>query len=149
MIIDSLDNMYRYLGAIPQLGTVISILKKVDLKTLPCGQYKTTNPLVRYNVFEYDANALEAEKQEIHERDMDVQIDISGEEGYLAAVETGEITEEYDAEKDASFQKVDPRVSFKGDPSMFTIFFPGEPHTASLKVGEGYKIKKCVFKVIF
>lgn len=149
MIIDSLDNMYRYIGAIPQLGTVISTLKKVDLKTLPCGQYKTTNPQVRYNVFEYDANAIEAEKQEIHERDMDVQIDIYGEEGYLAAVGMGEVIEEYDSEKDAAFQKVDPRISFRGDSSLFTIFFPGEPHTASLKVGEGYKIKKCVFKIIF
>ena len=150
MIIDSLDNMYKYAGALPQLMTVIETLKKVDLKTLPVGQYRTANPLVRYNVMEFDIDSTEPVKQEIHEKEIDVQIDIEGKEGFVTSFRTGELTEAYDDERDAAFQKVDSRVTFVGDPTMFALFFPGEPHTSLLRVGDkGYHLKKCVFKLIY
>ncbi len=150
MIIDSIDNMYRYIGAVPQLSTVIETLRRVDFSTLPVGQYKTANPLVRYNVMEFDIDSTEPVKQEIHEKEIDVQIDISGAERFVTSFREGEVTEAYDGERDAAFQKVDERVVFTGDPGMFAIFFPGEPHTSLLRVGEkNYHLKKCVFKLIY
>ena len=149
MIIDKLDNLGRYAGALKELKTVQKILSEVDFASLPVGQYKSDDERVRYNVFSYTTDNESSPKAEYHEKEIDLQILISGEEKMdLSANLNDEVVDPYNPLSDAGFVKNDKDVAYFAKPGYFAIFFPHEPHAPSLKWKESSVVKKVVFKIL-
>lgn len=149
MIIDQLENLGTYVPTLPQLKTVIEVLQSGVLKTQALGNYKTANPSVRYNLFTYQTEKTEADQYEIHRKEIDVQILISGFERMEIAKRTGlEPTTEYIEEKDAFFAKGEKLVSYHAKQESFAIFLPGEPHAPNLVDGVSTTVVKVVFKLL-
>jgi biofilm protein TabA len=149
MILDQLTNLHRYIPALPALETVSSILESGVLKTQEFGSYKTNDPRVRYNLFTYTTEKQRAEVYEVHRKEIDVQILLSGfERMEIADSSTLEVTHPYDEAKDALFGPAQSKVTFHADPSVFALFFPGEPHGPNLIDTESSTVVKVVFKVL-
>lgn len=150
MIIDSITKLSRYAKAVPGLDTVVKIYNSLDWSQVPVGQYTTDDPLVRYNVFTYDAAAEVAEKAEYHRRDIDVQIILSGSEYMELSCELNDdVIADYDEKIEAGFIKNKGIVRYFADSGKFALFFPGEPHATSIKPSDGVSaVKKVVFKII-
>lgn len=149
MILDQLTNLSRYIPALPALETVASILSSGVLKTQEFGSYKTEDPRVRYNLFTYTTEKQVADVYEVHRKEIDVQILLSGHERMeIADPETLKVTKPYDEAKDALFGPAQSNVTFHADPSGFALFFPGEPHAPNLIDGESTTVVKVVFKVL-
>lgn len=149
MIIDRIEHLHVYTPAMPQLKEVIAILESGTLDTLPLGSYTTEDPTLRYIIMSYETVLEDPELYEIHRRDADVQILLSGCERMDTADREGFVTTvAYDEAKDALFGEGRKNASYHADRDHFAIFFPGEPHAPNLIDGEERTVKKVVFKVI-
>ncbi len=149
MIIDRIENLSRYALLLPQLNTIISLIEGGTLHTLPLGSYTTDDPSLRYVIMRYETVLEEPELYEIHRRDADVQILLSGRERMDVADREGFVTTvEYDQSKDALFGTGRKTVSYHADTSHFVLFFAGEPHAPNLIDSEERAVKKVVFKII-
>ena len=149
MIIDKLSDLRRYVPALPDLEIVCSILESGVLKNQSFGSYKTDNPKVRYNLFTYHTEKIESDIYEIHRKEVDVQILLSGFERMEIASKDGlETVREYDTDKDALFSKGKKAVSYHADTSTFALFFPGEPHAPNLVDAAPTEVVKVVFKIL-
>ncbi|HAP57561.1 MAG TPA: YhcH/YjgK/YiaL family protein, partial [Sphaerochaeta sp.] len=106
MIIDKLSDLRRYIPSLPALETVCSILESGVLKDQSFGSYTTDNPSVRYNLFTYHTEKTESDIYEIHQKEVDVQILLSGFERMDIASKDGlQTVQEYDRAKEAMFSK--------------------------------------------
>lgn len=149
MIIDVLDNMERYINAVPNLKKVLEIISRTDFHTIPDGQYTTDNPNVRYNVFSYATDVMFSEKAEFHNKEIDVQILVDGNEKMdLSPVCIGRELVPYSEEKEAGFVQNIGIVSYMATSGFFALFFPGEPHATSLRLEKPSNVKKVVFKLL-
>ncbi|MGE4583692.1 MAG: YhcH/YjgK/YiaL family protein [Sphaerochaeta sp.] len=149
MIIDHVAQLERYIPVLPPLETVVTVLREGKLATLPYGSYHTENPRVRYNLFAYDTEKTQSETYEIHKKEVDVQILLSGRERMdIADANHLILTAEYDPAKDASFAKGRALVSYHADTSTFALFFPGEPHAPNLVDEVPTHVVKVVFKIL-
>ncbi len=149
MIIDKLSDLGRYVPSLPALETVCTILGSGVLKTQAFGSYKTDNPSVRYNLFTYHTEKTESDIYEIHRKEIDVQILLSGFERMDIASKDGlETVQEYDPAKEAMFSKGRKQVSYHADTTTFALFFTGEPHAPNLVDGQPTEVVKVVFKIL-
>ncbi|NLE16773.1 MAG: DUF386 family protein [Spirochaetales bacterium] len=149
MIIDKLSDLRRYIPSLPALETVCSVLESGILKTQSFGSYKTDNPSVRYNLFTYHTEKTASDIYEIHQKEVDVQILLSGFERMDIASKDGlQTIEEYNPAKDALFSKGNKAVSYHADTTTFALFFPGEPHAPNLVDGKPTEVVKVVFKIL-
>jgi len=149
MIIDKLSDLRRYIPSLPALETVCSVLESGILKTQSFGSYKTDNPSVRYNLFTYHKEKTASDIYEIHQKEVDVQILLSGFERMDIASKDGlQTIEEYNPAKDALFSKGNKAVSYHADTTTFALFFPGEPHAPNLVDGKPTEVVKVVFKIL-
>ncbi|MDY4609169.1 MAG: YhcH/YjgK/YiaL family protein [Sphaerochaetaceae bacterium] len=149
MIIDFIANILRYEKTLPQLRAVYQVIQSGALENVEVGQYKTDNPKVRYNVFTYDTEKDAADMYEIHEREIDVQILLEGQERMdIAWASPIDIVVPYDSSKDAAFVTGKLCTSYHAAPGKVAIFFPGEPHAPNLKDGTPNTVKKVVFKLL-
>ncbi len=149
MIIDRIENLSKYIPALPQLKEVVAILESGALSALPLGGYPCDDPSLRYSIMSYETEPAEAKAYEIHRRDADVQILLAGRERMDAAdSESFHATGEYSAERDIVFGSGRKIASYHADPSLFVIFFPGEPHAPGITDGDDRAVKKVVFKII-
>ena len=101
------------------------------------------------NVNEYNSNENKDGAYEAHEKWIDVQMIISGEEDIRYAKRSfGEIKTEYNPNIDALFMNVasgyDVLGLYKGN---FAVFFPEDLHLPGLAKDKSMPIKKYVFKI--
>ena len=83
MIFDSLDRLSLYAKDFPALKTADAILKE-DLLSKEPGSYTTDDPNCRYNIVHYKTHVGHKDF-EIHQREADLQIMLSGGEIMKAA----------------------------------------------------------------
>ena len=143
MIVDKIENMKNY----PILAETVEALNKYGFDA-PKGSHKISDTLV-LNVNEYNSNENKDGAYEAHEKWIDVQMIISGEEDIRCAKRSvGEIITEYNPDCDALFMTVkgdyDNVGLYKGN---FAVFFPDEHHLPGLAKDKSMSIKKYVFKV--
>lgn len=149
MIIDYVSNLTKYEETLPSIKKIVEIIKSGVLDNIEIGQYKSDDPKVRYNVFEYDTVNEMSETFEIHQKEIDVQIILEGHERMDIAWATPTIiVKPYDSNSDAAFVKGELCSTLYTGTARFVIFFPGEPHAPSLKDYATCKVKKVVFKVL-
>jgi YhcH/YjgK/YiaL family protein len=150
MIIDQLSELSRYVTVLPGLEKVVEIVKSGVLDSIELGQYKTEDPRVRYNVFTYETKNDFSDEYEIHRKEADVQILLSGREKMEVSPRTPLVeTQAYSEAKDVSFASGQTLVTYHAANDTFALYFPGEPHAPNLTDKTPSTIKKIVFKVLF
>ena len=147
MIFDSLDNLARYETFIPALKAVRHILGAEALHEKAPGSYRTDVPGCRYNIAQYET-CPGSKAFEIHRKEADVQIMLSGTERMEGAPRSlSDQAGPYDEGADAAMAEGTGCVSFTAVPGYFAVFLPGEPHAPGLAAGNAATVKKAVFKL--
>lgn len=147
MILDSLKNLERYYALSPRLKVVFDFLSTADLASLGVGRHDIDGDNVFVNVSELELRSLDAAHLEVHNRYMDVQVVVGGEEifGWSDRDDCHVAEGEFDTERDILFYSDKPQTFYKVRPGQFTILLPNDAHAPML--GEG-SVKKLIFKVL-
>jgi biofilm protein TabA len=145
MIIDKTAQLERYAPLDERLQMVAQALKTLP-KDIPDGRYPLSDDVTMLIQVRTTAK-LESGLFETHERFIDVQVILEGEE-VLSFAELNDlaVSQPYDTDKDIAF------YSGQGDlavirAGMFYLMYPGEAHKCCCHHAEGLPLKKAVFKI--
>ena len=100
MVIDTLDNLGKYVGLNPLFADVVAFLKNNDLNALEAGKHFIKDKDLFVNIQVAKGRSKEAATLETHINMIDIQIPLDGEEtfGYTPLCDLPAF--EYNAEKD-------------------------------------------------
>lgn len=145
MIIDTLDNLEKYVGLNPLFQDVVDYIKANDLNAHEPGKVEIKGKDLFVNYAIAKGKTKDVAKIESHDVMIDIQIPLSCPEtmGYTPRQELPE--EEYNAEKDITFYKGLAKDYVTIFPGSFVIFFPQDGHAPC--VSDEAEIKKVIFKV--
>ena len=146
MIIDNIENSQRVAALHPAFERVFAFLRTCDLQSLPVGRIDWDGDAVYLKVEEPQARTREMASLERHERYIDIQLPLVGQEAYgwtpLQNLQAPDIP--YNAETDCAFYHAPLSVVFPLAVGEFVVFFPEDAHAPC--IGEGY-LRKIVVKV--
>ena len=145
MICDTLEHLSLYRGFHKNLDTAITFLTACDLNTLPLGRIEVDGENVFINVMDADLRDADGAAFEYHRRYADLQIDITGGEGWGYTNEPGEEVDEYTV--DCGFQDSASVVSGALGEGRFVLFFPTELHKPGLVQDGCANVRKAVVKI--
>jgi YhcH/YjgK/YiaL family protein len=146
MVIDTIENLEKYVTLNPLFKDVVEFLKNNDLNTLEEGKHFIKDKDLFVNIQMAKGKTKEEAKLETHKRMIDIQIPISACEtfGYTPL---GDLpAEEYNDEKDITKYAILAETYFTLKPGEFAIFFPQDGHAPC--VSSEPQIKKAIFKVL-
>ena len=146
MIIDTIENLGKYVTLNPLFADVVEFLKNNDLQTIEEGKHFIKDKDLFVNIQVAKGKTQEAAVLETHIEMIDIQIPITCEEtfGYTPLCDLPDF--EYNAEKDITKYgdtKAQTYVTVK--PGQFVIFFPQDGHAPCI-INQS-EIKKAIFKV--
>ena len=146
MIIDTIENLGKYVTLNPLFADVVEFLKNNDLQTIEEGKHFIKDKDLFVNIQAAKGKTQEAAVLETHIEMIDIQIPITCEEtfGYTPLCDLPDF--EYNAEKDITKYgdtKAQTYVTVK--PGQFVIFFPQDGHAPCI-INQP-EIKKAIFKV--
>ncbi len=147
MITDKLEFYNIYTRISDRIATAMMYLLTSDLKALAPGTYIVEEDEIFALVSEYRTKLPDELKWESHNKFVDIQVMIEGEEKMgFAPLETMKVTEQYNEDKDVQI------LEGTGDyvtarPGSFTMFFPHDAHQPGIAIGQACKVKKVVLKV--
>lgn len=146
MIIDTIDNLGKYVALNPLFADVVDFLKCHDLNTMEAGKYPIKEKDLFLNLQMAKGRSQEAAVLETHVEMIDIQIPISGDEtfGYTPLSDLPSF--DYNAEKDITkYGETKAQTYVTVKPGQFAIFFPQDGHAPCItNVPE---IKKAIFKI--
>lgn len=145
MVVDTLDNLEKYVSLNPLFEEVVKFIKENDLNKLEAGKHFIKDKDLFVNITTAHGKTADEAILETHKNMLDIQIPLDNNEtyGYLPLADLPEA--EYNAEKDVtkySGAKAETYVNCK--PGEFAIFWPQDGHQPC--IGEG-DIHKAIFKV--
>ena len=146
MIIDTIENLGKYVALNPLFADVIEFLKNNDLRTMEEGKYPIKDKNLFLSVQVAKQRTKESAFIETHIEMVDIQIPISCAEtyGYSPLCDLPEF--EYDAELDMTkYGDTKPQTYVTIKPGQFVIFFPQDGHAPCII--DELEIKKVIFKV--
>ena len=145
MICDTLDQLHLYKGFHKNLDTAIEFLAAHPLDTLPLGRTEVDGDEVFINVMDADLKPHTGSHAEYHRLYADLQIDLTGGEGWgyttLPGEEAGEFT------GDIGFRTSPDAVSGTLGEGRFVLFFPGELHKPGVARPGCARVRKAVVKI--
>ena len=146
MIIDTIENLGKYVTLNPLFADVVEFLKNNNLQTIEEGKHFIKDKDLFVNIQVAKGKTQDAAVLETHIEMIDIQIPITCEEtfGYTPLCDLPDF--EYNAEKDITKYgdtKAQTYVTVK--PGQFVIFFPQDGHAPCI-VNQP-EIKKAIFKV--
>jgi len=147
MIIDKLTGAEKYYGLHKSFKTAFDYLTSTDLNAIEVGKYEVAEGIkVIVSDNEGKTAAVAAEKFECHNKNIDIQVCIRGNEtiGWKPRTDCTQPKGEYSDEKDVLFYADAPDMHFSLKDGQFVIFYPEDVHAPM--IGEGL-IKKLVVKV--
>jgi YhcH/YjgK/YiaL family protein len=146
MIIDSLDNLERYVLLNPLFAEAVKFVKAHDLNLLEVGKTELKGKDLTVSIAKITPKTNGEAKLETHNEYIDIQIPLSGVEimGYTAKKDCMPADAPYNKEKDVTFfdGSADSYIAVK--PGMFAVFFPQDGHAPGISSVE---MKKAVIKV--
>ena len=146
MIIDTISNLYKYVGLNPLFADVVEFLKKNDLNTMEEGKHPILGDRLFVNITTTKARSEEEAILETHVEMVDIQLPLDADETYGYTPLQCLPESEYDAEKDISFYgDTKPQTYVTCRPGQMVIFFPQDGHAPC--ISEKPVIKKAIFKV--
>ncbi len=146
MILDTIANAERYAALHPDFPEAVRLLQTLDFAKLPDGQVPCANPNIRIFIGREPMRSRETAKPEAHVQHIDIQVPLSGSEGY-GWIDRGRLKHGlgYNEQRDIEFFDDTPDVWFDVAPGEFALFFPADAHAPL--VGEAAEIRKAVFKI--
>ena len=146
MIIDTIENLGKYVALNPLFADVVEFLKNNNLQTIEEGKHFIKDKDLFVNIQVAKGKTQDAAVLETHIEMIDIQIPITCEEtfGYTPLCDLPDF--EYNAEKDITKYgdtKAQTYVTVK--PGQFVIFFPQDGHAPCI-INQP-EIKKAIFKV--
>ena len=146
MVIDTLENLDKYVSLNPLFKDVLDFIKSNDLNSLEIGKHEIKGSDLFVNVQVAKGKTKEVAVLETHKKMIDIQIPLSAEEtyGYTPLCDLPDV--EYNNEKDITKYEgmADTYVTCK--PGEFAIFFPQDGHAPC--IAGVPEIKKAIFKVL-
>lgn len=145
MIIDTLDNLGKYIGLNPLFADVVEFLKTNDLNALEAGKHTIKGSDLFVNITTAKGRAKEQAVLETHVEMIDIQIPLDTEEtfGYTPLQDLPDY--EYNAEKDITkYGDTMAQTYVTCKPGQMAIFFPQDGHAPCIAAQD---IKKAIFKV--
>jgi len=146
MIIDTIENLNKYVGLNPLFADVIEFLKANDIRTMEPGKYPIQGKDLFLNLTVAKGRGPEKAVLETHVNMIDIQIPISCEEtfGYTPLCDLPAF--DYNAEKDVTlYGDTKPQTYVTLKPMQMAIFFPQDGHAPC--IADNLEIKKAIFKV--
>ena len=146
MIIDTLDNLGKYVGLNPLFADVMEFLRQNDLSTMDEGKHPIKGDDLFVNIQMAKGRSREAAVLESHVRMIDIQLPIDAHEtfGYSPICDLPDY--EYNPEKDMTKYGDTPSQTYVTvKPGQMAIFFPQDGHAPCITEKE--VIKKAIFKV--
>ena len=146
MIIDSLDNLEKYVAINPLFPKVVEFLRSNDLNKLEDGKYEIEGKDLFVNIQMAKGRTPEAAVIETHNKMIDIQIPLSDAETFGYTQRDLLPAAEYNEEKDITKipdLAADSYVTCM--PGMMAIFFPQDGHAPC--IAGVPEIKKAIFKV--
>ena len=146
MIIDTLDNLGKYVGLNPLFADVMEFLKQNDLSTMDEGKHPIKGADLFVNIQMAKGRSREAAVLESHVRMIDIQLPLDADEtfGYSPVCDLPDL--EYNPEKDMTKYGDTPSQTYVTvKPGQMAIFFPQDGHAPC--ISEKEVIKKAIFKV--
>lgn len=146
MIIDSLENAYKYLDLHKSFAKAFQFINNTNFKTIEAGKYPIDGVNVHAAVSEKEGVKAADAKYEAHNLYIDIQVCPIGTEtiGWRPRQKCKNVKAPYNPEKDVTFYETTPDTLFQLNAGQFVIFFPEDVHGPM--IGEG-PIKKLVVKV--
>ena len=145
MICDTLQHLTRYKGLCKNLDTAIDYLQTHDISALPDGRTEVDGDNVFINMMDATLHSDDGYHPEYHKTYADLQIDITGGEGWgytsKAGREIGEFT------GDCGFQDSASVVTGTLGEGRFVLFFPTELHKPGLVQHGCVSVRKAVVKI--
>ena len=145
MVLDSLDNLEKYVSLNPLFTDVVEYIRNNDLAKHEPGKVfiKGNDLFVNYSIAK--GKNKEDAKLESHDQMIDIQIPISCAEtmGYTPRKDLPEVP--YNADNDISFYEGLAQQYITVEPGSFAIFFPQDGHAPC--ISQESEIQKIIFKV--
>ena len=145
MICDTLDQLHLYKGFHKNLDTAIEFLAAHPLDTLPLGRTEVDGDEVFINVMDADLKPHTGSHAEYHRLYADLQIDLTGGEGWGYTNLPGEEAGEFAG--DIGFRTSPDAVSGVLGEGRFVLFFPGELHKPGVARPGCDHVRKAVIKI--
>ena len=146
MIIDTIENLSKYVALNPLFADVVEFLKNNDLQTMEPGKYPIKDKNLFLNLQVAKQRTKDTAFLETHIELIDIQIPISAAEtfGYTPLCDLPDF--EYNAEKDITkYGDTKPQTYVTVNPGQIAIFFPRDGHAPCIT--DASEIKKAIFKV--
>lgn len=147
MILDKIENAERYKGVNDLLYEGLKFLAENNFRETETGKFYLKDDMLYAMVNEYETKAESECKLESHEKYIDIQFIVKGEEKIGHTIYKGqEPTVPYNSEKDITFyeEKVNMLTLKEG---MFAVFYPDDLHQPGIEVNGKAMVKKVVVKV--
>ncbi|MCK9615877.1 MAG: YhcH/YjgK/YiaL family protein [Candidatus Omnitrophica bacterium] len=146
MVIDILDNCYRYTKLHKLFKPAFEFLRKENLKKYCEGRYDIAKNDVYALISKATSRGKTGASLEAHRKYIDIQVALSGEDliGYKPLSECRIKRTEYDAKKDCVFFNDKSNFWFKIQENSFAIFFPQDAHAP---LAGSLPVLKAVIKV--
>ena len=147
MIYDKLSHLETYFGLSDRLDRALSALRDTDFSALENGKHCIDGDNLFMNISSYVTRTAN-EHPEAHEKYIDIQYLISGEENVgVAPIDTMESVFSSDPDNDcALYNGKTAGLKLGGD--AFLVLFPQDAHAPGIACGEPAEVRKVVFKVL-
>ena len=145
MICDDLKPLKRYQGLNKNLDTAIDYLQTHDLAALPDGRTEVDGDNVFINMMDATLHSDHGFHPEYHKTYADLQIDLTGGEGWGYTNLPGEEAGEFAG--DIGFRTSPDAVSGVLGEGRFVLFFPGELHKPGVARPGCDHVRKAVIKI--
>ena len=146
MIIDTLENLEKYVAINPLFKDVVAFLRNNDLMTLEEGKHLIKGDDLFVNIQVAKGKTPDEAVLETHRKMVDIQIPLDGMETYGYTPLSNLPDTPYQSDKDITKYSGLMADSFVDcQPGMFAVFFPQDGHAPCSTMAP--EIKKAIFKV--
>lgn len=145
MILDSLDNLHKYVALNPRIQKVVDFIKANDLAAVPSGKVQIDGDDVFGNFQTLKGKTKEEAKLETHNVMLDIQVPFNTAEsmGYTPRRDLPQ--GEYNDVNDITFYEGLAEQYITVHPGEFAIFLPQDGHAPCIAPDK--EIQKVIFKV--
>jgi YhcH/YjgK/YiaL family protein len=146
MIIDTLDNLGKYVALNPLFAEVVEFLKENNLEAMADGKYPIKGQDLFLNLTTAQGKGPDEAVLETHVKMIDIQIPIDGPETYGFTPLEHLPDAGYDEEKEITMYPGLMAENFIDcQPGMFAVFFPQDGHAPCISMFP--QIRKAIFKI--
>lgn len=145
MIVDTLDNLEKYVSLNPLFAEVVKFLKENDLNKLEDGKHFISGDDLFVNITTAHGKTVEEAAFETHKKMLDIQIPLDNEETYGWLPLENLPDAEYNEAKDITkYPGAVVSTYITCQPGEFALFAPQDGHQPCIGTGD---IHKAIFKI--